>query len=188
MRRTLLSCTLLLAAGQAAASTAWVSNEKDNSLSLIDMQTMQVTDTLPVGQRPRGLLLSHDNTLLYICASDSDRVQVMDVATRKIIKELPRSKDASIPTAVRLCTQIQGTYQDGRLAVSNSTPSAPVLARLMSCSCSNFTSDRISVKREAWQGMWIEGHGFLLSRSATLPSSIVLSIVRLIVRWRDYDF
>ena len=89
MRRTLLSCTLLLAAGNAVASTAWVSNEKDNSLSLIDMQTLLVTDTLPVGQRPRGLLLSHDHKLLYICASDSDRVQVMDVATRKIIKELP---------------------------------------------------------------------------------------------------
>ncbi|EJT85174.1 hypothetical protein PPS11_11936 [Pseudomonas putida S11] len=80
------------------AGTPWpppprVSNEKDNSLSLIDMQTLQVTETLPVGQRPRGLLLSHDNTLLYICASDSDRVQVMDVATRKIIKELPSGKD-----------------------------------------------------------------------------------------------
>jgi YVTN family beta-propeller protein len=91
--RSLLFWALLLAAGQAAASTAWVSNEKDNSLSLIDLQTLQVTDTLPVGQRPRGLLLSHDNKLLYICASDSDRVQVMDVATRKIIKELPSGKD-----------------------------------------------------------------------------------------------
>lgn len=85
----------LLAAGPAAASIAWVSNEKDNSLSLIDMQSLEVIETLPVGQRPRGLLLSHDNRLLYICASDSDRVQVMDVATRKIIKELPSGKDPS---------------------------------------------------------------------------------------------
>lgn len=86
---SLLSGALALACGHAMAATAWVSNEKDNSLSLIDMQTLEVTETLPVGQRPRGLLLSHDNKLLYICASDSDRVQVMDVATRKIIKELP---------------------------------------------------------------------------------------------------
>ena len=90
---SLLSGALALASGHAVAATAWVSNEKDNSLSLIDMQTLQVTETLPVGQRPRGLLLSHDNRLLYICASDSDRVQVMDVATRKIIKELPSGKD-----------------------------------------------------------------------------------------------
>lgn len=90
---SLLSGALALASGQAMAATAWVSNEKDNNLSLIDLQTLEVTETLPVGQRPRGLLLSHDHKLLYICASDSDRVQVMDVATRKIIKELPSGKD-----------------------------------------------------------------------------------------------
>ncbi|OPG78717.1 hypothetical protein B1218_14220, partial [Pseudomonas ogarae] len=88
-----LGAALLAAGPCAAASIAWVSNEKDNSLSLIDMQSLEVIETLPVGQRPRGLLLSHDNRLLYICASDSDRVQVMDVATRKIIKELPSGKD-----------------------------------------------------------------------------------------------
>ena len=93
MRRTLIATALLIVAGQSLAATAFVSNEKDNNLSLIDMDTLQVTQTLPVGMRPRGLLLSHDNKLLYICASDSDRVQVMDVATRKIIKELPSGKD-----------------------------------------------------------------------------------------------
>ena len=34
--RSLLTGALLLAAGHAGATTAWVSNEKDNSLSLID--------------------------------------------------------------------------------------------------------------------------------------------------------
>ena len=58
MRRTLLSCALLLAAGHAAASTAWVSNEKDNTLSLIDMQTLQVTDTLKVGRYPWGVVVT----------------------------------------------------------------------------------------------------------------------------------
>lgn len=72
---SLLSGALALASSHAMAATAWVSNEKDNSLSLIDLQTLEVTETLPVGQRPRGLLLSHDSKLLYICASDSDRVQ-----------------------------------------------------------------------------------------------------------------
>src|SRR3546814_19555205 len=44
----------LFVAGPAAASIAWVSNEKDNSLSLIDMQSLEVIETLPVGQRPRS--------------------------------------------------------------------------------------------------------------------------------------
>src|SRR5690606_38679679 len=93
MRRTLLCSALLLASAQALAATAYVSNEKDDSISVIDLDSMSVTETLEVGKRPRGLLLSHDNTLMYICASDSDTVQVMDLATRKIIKELPSGAD-----------------------------------------------------------------------------------------------
>ncbi|MFZ3204408.1 MAG: beta-propeller fold lactonase family protein, partial [Pseudomonas sp.] len=91
MRIALLaaSISLALASTSSLAATAYVSNEKDDSVSVIDLTTMEVTATLDVGQRPRGLLLSSDNKLLYICASDSDRVQVMDLATRKIIKELP---------------------------------------------------------------------------------------------------
>ena len=41
--RSVLCAGLLLAAGHAMAATAWVSNEKDNSLSLIDLQTLEVT-------------------------------------------------------------------------------------------------------------------------------------------------
>jgi YVTN family beta-propeller protein len=86
-----IGLTLASSAGQAA--TAYVSNEKDDSISVIDLDSLEVTDTLAVGMRPRGLLLSADHKLLYICASDSDRVQVMDLATRQIVKELPSGAD-----------------------------------------------------------------------------------------------
>ena len=95
MRIALLaaSITLAMASTASLAATAYVSNEKDDSISVIDLASQTVTETLKVGMRPRGLLLSSDNKLLYICASDSDRVQVMDLATRKIIKELPSGAD-----------------------------------------------------------------------------------------------
>lgn len=95
MRLTRLACAVAfgLACHSAFAATAYVSNEKDDSISVIDLDSLEVTATLDVGMRPRGLLLSSDNKLLYICASDSDRVQVMDLATRKIIKELPSGAD-----------------------------------------------------------------------------------------------
>ena len=84
MRLSHLACAIALglACHPALAATAYVSNEKDDSISVIDLDSLEVTDTLTVGMRPRGLLLSSDNKLLYICASDSDRVQVMDLATR----------------------------------------------------------------------------------------------------------
>ncbi|HBX56841.1 MAG TPA: hypothetical protein DEH10_15875, partial [Pseudomonas sp.] len=67
-----LSIGLSLASSASLAATAYVSNEKDDSISVIDLATLEVTATLAVGMRPRGLLLSQDNKLLYICASDSD--------------------------------------------------------------------------------------------------------------------
>src|SRR5690606_37273112 len=76
MRVTRLACAVAfgLACHSALAATAYVSNEKDDSISVIDLDSLEVTATLEVGMRPRGLLLSSDNKLLYICASDSDRV------------------------------------------------------------------------------------------------------------------
>lgn len=88
----------------ALAGLAYVSNEKDNTLSVIDTDTMEVVDTIDVGARPWGILLSRDYTKLYICASDDDTVQVMDLASRKIIDTLPsgmtRSSSRCTPTTV----------------------------------------------------------------------------------------
>ena len=84
---------LLLSSAIAQASIAYVSNEKDNSLSLIDLQSLEVVDTIDVGQRPRGITFSKDYSKLYICASDDDTVQIMDTATHQIIGELPSGED-----------------------------------------------------------------------------------------------
>jgi PQQ-dependent catabolism-associated beta-propeller protein len=93
-KRMLPAAIVLLAlTAPAAAQTVFVSNEKDNSLSVIDAQTLKVTKTIKVGKRPRGITLNADGSLLYICASDDDTVQVMDTATGKILNNLPSGED-----------------------------------------------------------------------------------------------
>jgi YVTN family beta-propeller protein len=81
-----VACVAALAFGWAGvpahAYTVYVSNEKGNSLTVIDSETLQVLTTIPVGQRPRGIMLSRDDKTVLICASDSNTVQVLDVATR----------------------------------------------------------------------------------------------------------
>src|SRR3546814_14192269 len=99
-----IAIALSLAAGPAAAATAYVSNEKDDSISVINLDTMETVETLEVGMRPRGLTLSHDNKLLYICASASDTVQVMALSTRQIITQLPSGADPE-PSALNPNTQ-----------------------------------------------------------------------------------
>ena len=84
-----LSC----AAGDALAYTVYVSNEKGNSITVIDSDTLEVKETIRVGQRPRGIMLTKDGKSLLICASDDDTVQVLDVATNKIVGDLPSGPD-----------------------------------------------------------------------------------------------
>ncbi len=78
------------------AFTVYVSNEKDNTVSLIDSESLEVVDTLEVGQRPRGIILTKDGSQLLDCASDDDTIELIDVATRKIVKTLPAGPDPEL--------------------------------------------------------------------------------------------
>lgn len=100
-RRWTTGLTAALALGVAWASgaeaaTVFVTNEKDNTLSIIDSETDTVIETVQIGQRPRGIIANADNTQLLICASDDDRIEVMDVATRKITHYLPSGPDPEL--------------------------------------------------------------------------------------------
>lgn len=77
----------------AAADEIWVTNEKDDTVSVIDTATLEITRTIPTGERPRGITFSHDYSVVYICASDSDAVQVMDPVSGEILHDLPSGED-----------------------------------------------------------------------------------------------
>ncbi|EWY41056.1 membrane protein [Skermanella stibiiresistens SB22] len=80
----------------AGAETIYVSNEKDNTVSVIDGETLKVTATIKTGRRPRGIVLSTDMTKLYVCVGDDDRVDVVDLNTRKVIGRLPSGPDPEL--------------------------------------------------------------------------------------------
>ncbi|MDO6514445.1 YVTN family beta-propeller repeat protein [Neptuniibacter sp. 2_MG-2023] len=127
---TALAVGSLLASSALYAETAYVSNEKDDTISIIDLDTMTVTDTINVGERPRGIILSKDNSKLYICASDSDTVQVMDLATNQIIKELPSGED---PEQFALHPNNRHLYisnEDDALVTIVDTETSEVLAQI----------------------------------------------------------
>lgn len=92
MRLIALATATLLAA-PALADEIWVTNEKDDTISVIDIDTLEVVRTIPTGERPRGITFSKDHSVVYICASDSDAVQVMDPETGEILHDLPSGED-----------------------------------------------------------------------------------------------
>ena len=58
---------LLIAAPLAHAETIFVSNEKDNTITVIDGGTMETIKTIETSRRPRGIMLSPDYKELFCC-------------------------------------------------------------------------------------------------------------------------
>lgn len=88
-----LMAALLITATPLSAGEIWVSNEKDDTVSVIDTETLEVIRTIDVGERPCGITFSKDFSKLYVCASDDDTVQVIDPNTGKILHDLPSGED-----------------------------------------------------------------------------------------------
>jgi len=84
---------LLFTSTTTAAHLVYVTNEKDNTVSIIDTKTNEVVNTIDVGERPRGITFNKDFSKLFICASDSDAVQVYDMALAKLTNDLPSGED-----------------------------------------------------------------------------------------------
>ena len=93
MMRLPLALLLCATALPALGEEIWVTNEKDDTISVIDVATLEVTRTIPTGERPRGITFSKDHSVVYICASDSDAVQVMNPFTGEILHDLPSGED-----------------------------------------------------------------------------------------------
>ena len=86
----------LFAAGPALANIAYVSNERGNSVTLIDTDTLEVLRTIDTGQRPRGITISPSGHELYLCASDDDTVEVYDPKTMELLHTLPSGPDPEL--------------------------------------------------------------------------------------------
>ena len=63
----LLGAAVILAVDGALAFKVYVSNEKDNTVSVIDTDSLEVVNTFEVGQRPRGITMTKDGKQLLLC-------------------------------------------------------------------------------------------------------------------------
>src|ERR1700759_606980 len=100
MRRwCLLSLSALwLTASPASAFVAYISNEKGNTVSVIDTETWTVTATIKVGQRPRGIEFTRDGKFVMVAVGDDDTIQVIDTKTRQVVDTLPSGPDPELFT------------------------------------------------------------------------------------------
>src|SRR3954467_15276304 len=87
---------LALTAAPAHAFIAYVSNEKSNTVSVIDTDSWTVTATIKVGQRPRGIDFTRDGKFVLVAVGDDDTIEVIDTATRQVVDKLPSGPDPEL--------------------------------------------------------------------------------------------
>lgn len=96
MKGAILGLLGLAVALPVQADTIYVSNEKSNSVSVVDGAKLQVVATIKVGRRPRGITFNQDMTRIYVCLGDDNRIDVIDVATNKVVGRLPSGPDPEL--------------------------------------------------------------------------------------------
>ena len=88
-RHTFIGSALALAGSAALAQgTAYVSSEKDNSLTLIDLATLAVKGTIATCKRARHVQLTPDAKIMVAC-TDSNAADIIDPATAKSLRRIP---------------------------------------------------------------------------------------------------
>jgi len=93
---TTTACAVLALSGPALANKVFVSNEKGNTISVIDTADWSVLTEFHGGNRPRGITISPNGKLLYVCASDDDLVRVFDTETYEELYTLPSGPDPEL--------------------------------------------------------------------------------------------
>ena len=70
----------------------YVTNEDSNNVTVINGDTNAVLATIAIGKRPRGLKVSPDGSKLYVASGRSHAISVVDIASKKMVTEIPTGK------------------------------------------------------------------------------------------------
>ncbi|SDH95291.1 YVTN family beta-propeller repeat protein [Alloyangia pacifica] len=130
MKTLMLSAALCLAASGALAGKAFVSNERGNTITVLDTETWEVITEFAGGNRPRGITLSPDGTLLYVCASDDDTVRVFDTETYEELYTLPSGPDPELFVLDRSGSPLYIANEDDNLVTVTDTQTHTILAEV----------------------------------------------------------
>lgn len=86
---------LLISLG-AKADRVVISNEGSDNITVIDLNTFEVLDTIDGGDRPRDMHYIPETESLLVAASEDDTINVIDMKTLKIIGNLETGDDPEI--------------------------------------------------------------------------------------------
>ena len=93
----LLSMGVGLGTATSQAQTrAYVTNQLDNTVSVIDTATNTVLATIPVGAVPVGVAITPDGTRAYVTNAGDNTVLVIDTATNTVVASIPAANPQEV--------------------------------------------------------------------------------------------
>jgi YVTN family beta-propeller protein len=103
------------------AGRAYVSNEDDGTVTVIDTQRLAAIATIAVGKRPRGLVLSHDGASLYVAVSGQPKCP--PPLPEEQCAKLPRDRQADgvaviDTTTLKQARMLKGVTDPERVEIS----------------------------------------------------------------------
>ena len=94
-----LLCSLIMfsnAAFSEGTGRIFVSNEMDNTISVIDGSTHEIIRTILVGERPRDMQWTNNKSRLLIATSGSDHIEILDVKNLEIVGIIEAGEDPEL--------------------------------------------------------------------------------------------
>lgn len=81
--------------GDARGRRLWVSHWVSETVAELDAETGAIRRRIPVSGTPRGLALSDDDTLLWVCIFGTGDIEVFDTATGRSVGRVDRAPGAA---------------------------------------------------------------------------------------------
>src|SRR5260370_30791167 len=107
----------------AAGAPVYVTNQLDDTVSVINGRTNQVTATVPAGNAPEGVAVAPDDRRVYIADNGSGTVSVLDTRTCKIVATVRVGTD---PSGVGLSPDGRHLYVANGGSNTRSGPDTPL--------------------------------------------------------------
>ena len=77
----------------AGTGNIFVTNEKDDTVSVINPESLEVVATIDVGERPRGIGFSPDGSELYVAVSEENAIAVIDPVAMTVVRKFESGDD-----------------------------------------------------------------------------------------------
>ena len=77
------------ACGEETGAKAYVTLVNDDAVAVIRTDTNEVTQTIPVGDRPRGIAISPDGQEAYVVNAGDNTVSVINTASKTVVATFP---------------------------------------------------------------------------------------------------